>query len=701
MKKSLFSKRNRFVFFLLMMISGSIFSQISLVNYPFTGNTLEGGRTFESTLQTQPPNINYFSGSTVVTPGFNNNRVQYSNIGDYIEITLDTRGFSNISLDFDAFYRYTAIVGTGTWKVSYSVGGAYQTLSEITLTDTSLFHPGETSGHYSDTLPVAANNQQNLKIRITSSDWSIFGTSYLYIDNINISAGNAVIGVYNQDNDTIPHLSVASYSYDTDFGTVQTTVGSVQKTYTIRNTGSIALEISSIELSGQNPADFQLSNIPASVPAGASRNFTVTFDPFDDGVRTADILIYSNSSPNPYQFNVQGRGASCVLVPSAFRQNTFSTGTPSLTTTGNFSPVTGNSGTNYYPRNSNMHILNGTDTRSWIVNNTQQTLEFGPVNIANEKNVSISFYVAAATSGNNSNGVNGSSYITLSVYNPLTSSWSDEMRLRGSGGTNTNYYYPYSSTAGEFNTVFDGDDVVEQRTNGGSTGNLTGKISRFKLDIPGTFGSELRFKINAYTSGSNRFWLIDEVAVNSENTVTKTFTAANVWVPSAPNADEKAIILGSYTVPAANLNVCECEVGEAGTVTIPNGRTLNVKGKITNHGNGDNFTVKTGGHLIQIEDGAVNTGSITAERLVSDINNISTHMDYLYWSAPVTGQNLQDFSPGTPANRIFQYNEPNDLFKAVPLATEPNFVPGKGYAFRAESGTGILNPYSKTYKFKG
>ena len=76
-------------------------------------------------------------------------------------------------------------------------------------------------------------------------------------------------------------------------------------------------------------------------------------------------------------------------------------------------------------------------------------------------------------------------------------------------------------------------------------------------------------------------------------------------------------------------------------------------------------------------------------------------MDYLYWSAPVTGQGLKAFSPGTPDNRIFQYNEPNDLFKAVPLATEPNFVPGKGYAFRAESGTGISNPYSKTYKFKG
>ena len=37
----------------------------------------------------------------------------------------------------------------------------------------------------------------------------------------------------------------------------------------------------------------------------------------------------------------------------------------------------------------------------------------------------------------------------------------------------------------------------------------------------------------------------------------------------------------------------------------------------------------------------------------------------------------------------------------IQLRFLPNFVPGKGYAFRAESGTGISNPYSKTYKFKG
>lgn len=177
---------------------------------------------------------------------------------------------------------------------------------------------------------------------------------------------------------------------------------------------------------------------------------------------------------------------------------------------------------------------------------------------------------------------------------------------------------------------------------------------------------------------------------------------AGSWDHGVPTATKKAAIAGYYqTSEGGDFTAKELTVKTGGSLLIEADDAVTVINEITNQGNGDNFVVQTGGNLIQIEDEAVNTGSITAERLVSDINNISTHMDYLYWSAPVTGQGLKAFSPGTPDNRIFQYNEPNDLFKAVPLATEPNFVPGKGYAFRAESGTGISNPYSKTYKFKG
>ncbi|WP_166668246.1 T9SS type A sorting domain-containing protein [Epilithonimonas xixisoli] len=113
---------------------------------------------------------------------------------------------------------------------------------------------------------------------------------------------------------------------------------------------------------------------------------------------------------------------------------------------------------------------------------------------------------------------------------------------------------------------------------------------------------------------------------------------------------------------------------------------------------GGTVTFENNAQLLQDAD-AVNVGNIQSQRLATDINNLSTRMDYIYWSSPVAGQGLQAFSPGTPANRLYQYNESNDLFNAVNQTLEPNFVAGKGYAFRAEST--VVNGSSKTYAFTG
>ena len=113
---------------------------------------------------------------------------------------------------------------------------------------------------------------------------------------------------------------------------------------------------------------------------------------------------------------------------------------------------------------------------------------------------------------------------------------------------------------------------------------------------------------------------------------------------------------------------------------------------------GGTIIFENNAQLLQDAD-AANIGNIQSQRLASNINNLTTHMDYLYWSSPVAGQPLQAFSPGTPANRLYQYNESNDLFNAVNQTLEPNFVEGKGYAFRAEST--VTNGSSKTYTFSG
>jgi hypothetical protein len=89
-------------------------------------------------------------------------------------------------------------------------------------------------------------------------------------------------------------------------------------TFTIENSGNAALNLTGsprVSVSGANPGDFVVTAIPgASVAAGGSTTFQVTFRPSAIGLRQATISIANNDSDESnYSFAVQGMG----LVPVA------------------------------------------------------------------------------------------------------------------------------------------------------------------------------------------------------------------------------------------------------------------------------------------------------------------------------------------------------------------------------------------------
>lgn len=80
-------------------------------------------------------------------------------------------------------------------------------------------------------------------------------------------------------------------------------------------------------------------------------------------------------------------------------------------------------------------------------------------------------------------------------------------------------------------------------------------------------------------------------------------------------------------------------------------------------------------------------------------------LDYTYWGTPVSNQKLLNdtsindgFSVGTPNNRIYNYNEPNDYFLDD---TDQNFVPAKGYAIRGKDAFSDNNLTLANYQFVG
>ncbi len=193
-------------------------------------------------------------------------------------------------------------------------------------------------------------------------------------------------------------------------------------------------------------------------------------------------------------------------------------------------------------------------------------------------------------------------------------------------------------------------------------------------------------------------------------------TASN-WFPAAvPDYTKCAIVPAGKTV-VVNINNAEAKsltIAETGKVSIAANSSLKVIDAIKipiNSSANDNLVLESNAALLQDNASPGNVGNILAKR--------GTHMrkmDYTYWSAPVTGQKLLNtaggasngtyttggFSEGTPNNRIYNYNEPDDKFKG---STDATFIPAKGYAIRGKDGYLITdpdnNPVIDEFKFTG
>lgn len=118
------------------------------------------------------------------------------------------------------------------------------------------------------------------------------------------------------DGDAAPRLAD-----HTDFGSVVANGATRSRTFTIHNTGSADLSVSSVGLSGTHAAEFTVGVLaPASpVPAGGSATFTVTFDPAALGLRTATVTVNSDDADEAaYGFALQGTGANPGALDTSF-----------------------------------------------------------------------------------------------------------------------------------------------------------------------------------------------------------------------------------------------------------------------------------------------------------------------------------------------------------------------------------------------
>ena len=108
----------------------------------------------------------------------------------------------------------------------------------------------------------------------------------------------------------------------TDFGSTAVAGGTVDRTFTITNSGDAALSLSGnprVAVSGTHAADFTVTSQPTTPVAtgGGTTTFTVRFDPSASGVRTATLsLANDDADENPYNFSIQGTGTADTTAPT-------------------------------------------------------------------------------------------------------------------------------------------------------------------------------------------------------------------------------------------------------------------------------------------------------------------------------------------------------------------------------------------------
>ncbi|AYQ30946.1 choice-of-anchor D domain-containing protein [Runella sp. SP2] len=240
--------------------------------------------------------------------------------------------------------------------------------------------------------------------------FTIQGTGIPPSPEINIK-GNA--------NNILSGNNPPSTTNDTDFGNKTIGTGPVSKTFTIENTETGNLTLSGtplVNVTGANPSDFQITTLPsATIPAGSSTTFVISFTPNAPGIRTAIISIENNdSNENPYTFNIQGTGIC--------NNPTIAAGTPT-----NPSTCAGSNGsipfvtTNLNDGSYTLNYKKGTTTLSTTVNVTSNAFTLSNLTQGTYSEFSIT-HAGCTGSDNNSQTLSEPAAPTIAAGTPTNPS---------------------------------------------------------------------------------------------------------------------------------------------------------------------------------------------------------------------------------------------------------------------------------------
>lgn len=181
-----------------------------------------------------------------------------------------------------------------------------------------------------------------------------------------------------------------------------------------------------------------------------------------------------------------------------------------------------------------------------------------------------------------------------------------------------------------------------------------------------------------------------------------------------PKINQKVVLYGDYNTSVNDsFEACSLHINPGKKLIISKNKYVKVDRQIENNGD---IEVQSDGNLVQVKDDYTNIGA-NIDKVVVKREALLKRLDYNFWGAPVLGQNLRNFSPGTLLTRFYKYNESNDYFDGVFVRNNypngsPNisnqelpatyeFQPGIGYGIRASNTANSTTKEIFTGQFVG
>ena len=236
-----------------------------------------------------------------------------------------------------AFQPAAAQAYTGNATIDTFVNGTNQAHQIITLplsgtgtgpaAATPVITPG--TGTYSSSQQVAITDATaNATIYYTTDGSAPSSASTKYTSAINVSSNETINAIATATGYSQSATATATYTFaypaitftpaSVSFTnqTVNTTSGT--QTVTLSNTGSAALTISSIAVTGANASDFaETNNCPASLAAGSTCEILVTFTPASVASFSAAVSVSDNATGSPQSVVLTGTGTAAPAPVAA------------------------------------------------------------------------------------------------------------------------------------------------------------------------------------------------------------------------------------------------------------------------------------------------------------------------------------------------------------------------------------------------